>query len=281
MPSPAEPSTTAAGTAHATPLKTGAMSTHVHVDGHSASVLHAIVFTWQLDVGSVVVVQPPVGAGPASCDGIGALPVTPGATGVASAGSSVVPVRGAPVAGPPVTVPVPAAPPVTVPPPPDAQHVVEVSGTHVKWSPQSASTLQGSSYFGTHTLGSVTVVHVGGGGGGGHSSPLTHGADPAAPHDSYVSAWQTMPEAQSESAAQGPGWHVESVGTDVQTGADASHGPSARQGAGAGHVEMADGWHVKPLVQSPSTEHAVSARATPGVRPAPIMTRAVSEVRMD
>jgi len=169
---------------------------------------HAIVSTWQLDVGSVVVVQPPVGAGPASCDGIGALPVTPGATGAASAGSLVVPVRGAPVAGPLVTVPVPAAPPVAVPPPPDAQHVVEVSGTHVKWSPQSESTLQGNSYVGTHTLGSAMVVHVGGGGGGGHSSPFAHGAEAAEPHDSYVSAWHTMPEAQSESAAHGPGWHV-------------------------------------------------------------------------
>ncbi len=81
--------------------------------------------------------------------------------------------------------PLPVTPPEPLPEPLLPEQTVVTSGTQVKWSPQSESTLHGSSYLGTQTLGSVTVVHVGGViGTGGHSSPFAQATAPEAPHDS-------------------------------------------------------------------------------------------------
>jgi hypothetical protein len=127
---PPSPSTTMAGAAQ---LLTVAGAAHVHaVDGHWAGVVQGMTSSWQDDVDSVVVVQ--VGGG-----------VAPPSSVPTFAGMNVA-----------------VDDPVVEPPaPPDAEplHSVAVSGTQVKPEPQSESTLQGRSYWGTHDL-ELIVVHA-------------------------------------------------------------------------------------------------------------------------
>jgi hypothetical protein len=172
----------------------------------------------QLDVVSVVVVHPLVGAEPPSTASSGGGVMTPASTAGSAGGlvatggdATVVPAEPDEPALDPTPVPV-APPPLAL-----AQQAVCVSGTQVKWSPQSALTLHGNSYLGRQALGSVTVVHVGGVGGG-HATgetppsasagpPLTQ-ASPAEEHSWYESVWHTMSGAQSASVAQGASWQV-------------------------------------------------------------------------
>jgi hypothetical protein len=196
-----------------------AKPSHVQVAGQSLSAVQTIESATQLDVVNVVVVQPLVGAEPPSTGSSGGDVMTPASTGsagglVATGGDATVvpaelPDELAPEFDP---TPVPEAPPPLA----LAQQVVDVSGTQVKWSPQSALTLHGNSYLGKHELGSVTVVHVGGVGGGhatcetppsASAGPLTQ-ASPGEEHSWYESAWHTMSGAQSASVAQGASWQV-------------------------------------------------------------------------
>ena len=162
-----------AGCAHATPFETSdAPPPQVHVDGQSLSLVHTIESARQLDVESVVVVQPLLG-GPPSSEGMGAE---------------------APL------------PPSIAADPPLAQQVVDTSCTQLKCSPQSELTAQGNSYLGMHALGSVVVVHTGTGSSG-HASPFAHAGALEPLHVVTLSAWHTMPDGQSVSWVHGPGWH--------------------------------------------------------------------------
>ena len=144
--------------------------------------------------------------------------------------------------------------------------------------------MHGRSYFGTQLLGPVVVVHVGGrtGTGGGHSSPLAQGAAPAeVEHVEYVSAWHTIPVAQSLSVVQGAGWHDEIVcGVQVTTGVEHTS-PGAQAGC-PGHPEMPETWQVKPFEQSLSWEHVgASARTAAGMTSAPTASHVASGNRSE
>jgi len=180
-----------------------------------------MVSAWQLDVERVVVTQP-------ASTATGGGTTRPASTGMfgrlVAIGGTATDVDAVPE--PP---PLPLAPPLALP-----QQLVSTSGTHVKWSPQSEVTVQGRSYFGTHKLGSVVVVHVGAVGAGHGASLLPQGGDPGVEQVWYESAWHTMPAAQSLSVEQGPGWHVEVVGVHAMTGI-AHVSPGGQIGVG-GHT---------------------------------------------
>jgi hypothetical protein len=192
-----------------------AYPSHVQVAGQSLSAVHTMESATQLDVVSVVVVHPLVGAAPPSTASSGGGVMTPASTAGSAGGlvamggdATVVPAELEELAldGYPAPVPVPDAPPPLA----LAQQLVCVSGTHVKWSPQSALTLHGNSYLGMQALGSVTVVHVG----GGHATCMNPPSAsvlaqaPGEPHSWYESAWHTMSGAQSSSVKQGASWQV-------------------------------------------------------------------------
>jgi hypothetical protein len=141
---------------------------HVQVAGQSLSAVQTIESATQLDVVSVVVVQPLVGAEPPSTASSGGDVMTPASSAGSAGGLVVTGGDATPVVPPEPDEPALDPTPVPVAPPPLAlaQQAVDVSGTQVKWSPQSALTLHGNSYLGMQALGSVTVVHVGGVGGG-------------------------------------------------------------------------------------------------------------------
>jgi hypothetical protein len=99
-------------------------ATHVHVDGQSVLLAQVIAFAWQDEVEPIVVVQE--GGGDEASTG----PTTTVPASTRMAGPE-------PVDGAPPETPDPAEPP--------PEHEVMVSGTHVKPSPQSLSTLHGRS----------------------------------------------------------------------------------------------------------------------------------------
>jgi hypothetical protein len=111
---------------------------HVHCDGQSALVWHVVTFSSQCEVGRVV----HVGAG----GGTSPVPDVPAVPAV--------PVPELPLLLPllpPTPLPVsPAGTGVGTPVPVPTLTVHSWSCTHVKPSPQSKSTVQGSAYFGTH-----------------------------------------------------------------------------------------------------------------------------------
>jgi hypothetical protein len=165
---------------------------HVQVAGQSLSAMQTIESATQLDVVSVVVVQPLVGAEPPSTASSGGGVMAPASTGwsgglvVTGGDATVDPAELDEFALDGYPAPVPGA----LPPLPLAQRVVDVSGTQVKWSPQSALTLQGNSYLGRHSVGPVTVVHV-----------STHGGTPPSASACTVGPSKTPPSASGSSCA--------------------------------------------------------------------------------
>jgi hypothetical protein len=133
----APPSTISAGAAHAMPGLAEGGVTHVQVDGQSASVVQPMARAWHIDTPVGIATHPLLGAEPASSAGAGAL----------------IPVGG--MASPPSAETTP--PPPLEPAPP--QQASSCSATHLKWSPQSESVVQGKSYLGMQALGATMFVH--------------------------------------------------------------------------------------------------------------------------
>jgi hypothetical protein len=128
------------------------------------------------------------------------------------------------------------------------------SGTHVKPGPQSELTWHGRLYFGVH-VPEVVVVHVGGGGGG-QTAPEEQ-ATPPPEHSADVDIAHPMPDAQSESRAQGASSQV-----SMTPGSHPGGGKHSSPFAHAGHAGQSDSpvtWHVNPRPQSASLEHNVDA----------------------
>jgi hypothetical protein len=233
------------------PVVTGpGASMHFQSAGQSASVAQLVAFGWHHPGNDVIVMH--IGAD---------------ASAIAGGGS------GSGGGDPAAASDGPTATPTPTPPPPEQAPVT--LGAQVKPSPQSESMLQGSCHLNAHTL-VVVVVQV--------SVVFTlasqgwsraQGADSPLPEqDVDISAWQTMPAPQSESAAQAFGSQDFTAAGGAADASAFGHGASGGQ-AGSGVATLMEPVHAKPVGQSASVVQvcAAAAPAVPRISAALAATR--------